>query len=312
MKSDFKRGMRRKIIKQKSAYTLTLPVKWVREHNLKGKDEIEIDEEAHALVIHSEKKPKTETVSLTLEESTLEYYRIMVENHYLKGFDVLNFKYTDSKALPVIQKVVSNLIGFEIVEQRKDFCKIAATTQPSTEQFSTLLNRCFNIISYTQNTVKEDISKLSFPHFFEIEGQSNDARRFLLFCTRALHKTNIANRRDESFMHLLLERLILIEHSHYYLYKKIYKIKNPKVRDEVKHFYNKSCEMFNLFREMFYKKELKNFTEINKDWEEMYFQKGHKLFEKCTKAESIIIFHSMQLSKLMFLVAQPNLALQKV
>src|SRR3990167_7250893 len=145
--------MRRKIIQQKSAYTLTLPVKWVRDHHLKGKDEVEVKEEAGSLIIHSEKKPAAETVSLILEKRTPEYYRIMVENHYLKGFDLLQVKYKDPRAFPIIQNVVSNLIGFEIVEQKEGFCTIAATTQPSTEQFSTLLNRCFNIISYSQSIV---------------------------------------------------------------------------------------------------------------------------------------------------------------
>ncbi len=302
--------MRRKIIQQKSAYTLTLPIKWVRDHHLEGKAEVEVEEEAEALVIRTEKKVIVETISLTLEKSTPEYYRIMIENHYLKGFDVLNCKITDVKAFSIIQKVVSNLIGFEIIEHREGFCKITATTQPSSEQFGTLLNRCFNIISYSQSLVKEDLARSSFPRLSEIEAQSDDARRFLLFCTRALHKGSITSRREESFLHLLLERLILIEHNHYYLYQKICKITKPKVRPEVKEFYSKACQMFDLFKEMFYKKDMSNFAEINKYWEEMYFHQGHNLFEKCTKEESIVIYHSMHLSKLIFLISQPNITRQ--
>ena len=304
--------MRRKIIKQKTAYTLTLPIEWVRDHNLEAKDEVEIEEQEDALVIRTEKKPEAETISLTLEESTPEYYRVMVENHYLKGFDILDLNYSDPRAFSIIQNVVSNLIGFEIVEQRNGFCRVATTTQPSSEQFGTLLNRCFNIISYSQNIVKQDIDKLSFSNLSEIEGQANDSRRFLLFCTRALHKTTITNRREESFMHLLLERLILIEHDHYYLYKKIYKSKNPKIRKEVKQFYSKVCEMFDLFKKMFYKKDLQNFAKINRYWDEMYFHEGPKLLEKCTKEESSIIYHSMHLSKLVFLIAQPNIVQQRI
>lgn len=303
--------MKRRIIKQKSAYTLTLPVKWIRDHHLQGKDEVEVDEEAETLIIRTEKRPISEAIAINLEESTPDYYRIMVENHYLKGYDVLNLRYADNNVFPIIQKVVSNLIGFEIVEQKERFCKIAATTQPSTDQFRTLLDRSFNIISYTQHTVHEDLEKLSFPHLTVIEGQSNEARRLLLFCTRALHKGTITSRREESFLHLLLEKLILIEHNHYYLYQKIVKIRNPKVRAEVKSFYGKAEKMFSLFREMFYQKSLHNFAVINKMWMEIYFQEGHKLFEKCTKEESIIIYHTMHLSKLIFLIAQPNLTQQR-
>lgn len=191
--------MKRRIIKQKTAYTLTLPINWIREHNIQPKDEIEVEEENDALVIRTEKKTKAEEINLSLEKSTPDYYRIMIENHYLKGYDVINLKFIDKKAFPIIQQIVSNLIGFEILEQKENSCKIAATSPPSAEQFKTLLNRCFNIITYTQNTVKKDISKGSFLNLTEIEGQSNDARRFLLFCTRALHKISIISRREESF-----------------------------------------------------------------------------------------------------------------
>ncbi|MFC2136438.1 AbrB/MazE/SpoVT family DNA-binding domain-containing protein [Bacteroidota bacterium] len=304
--------MKRRIIKQKTAYTLTLPVKWIREYNIQPKDEVELEEEQDSLVIRTEKRPKAEEISLTLEKSTSDYYRIMVENHYLRGYDIINIKFPEKKTFPIIQNAVSNLVGFEILEQKENSCKIGSTTPASAEQFKTLLNRCFNIITYTQDSVKEDIAKLSFPNLTEIEAQSNDARRFLLFCTRALHKTSIVSRRDESFMHLLLERLILIEHNHYYLYNKISKIKSLKIREEVKEIYNKAIEMFNLFKEMFHKKDLKNFATINKYWEEIYFKEGHKLLTKCTEEESIIIYHSMHLSKLLFLISQPNLVTLKI
>ena len=304
--------MKRRIIQQKSAYTITLPIGWIRDHHLDGKDEIELDEEADTLVIRTQKQPELQTISLTLENSTPEYYRIMVENHYLKGYDVLNLKFNEEQAFSIIQKIVSNLIGFEIVEHKHNFCKIASTAQPSAEQFNTLLQRSLNIITYTQEVVQEDIKKVSFLHRSEIETQSNDVRRFLLFCTRALHKTSITSRKEESFLHLLLERLILIEHNHYYLYQKISAIRNPKVRAEVKTLYYKVCSQFILFKEMFFKKDLCHFARINKEWEEIYFKKGHQLFEKCTKEESIIIYHSMYLSKLMFLISQPNLTMQQV
>lgn len=58
--------------------------------------------------------------------------------------------------------------------------------------------------------------------------------------------------------------------------------------------------MFNLFKEMFFKKDLKNFSTINEYWYDIYFKEGHDLLEKCTKEESIIIYHAMYLSKLLF------------
>ena len=304
--------MNRKIIKQKSAYTITLPVDWIRTHNLEAKDEISVEEESDAIILRTEKKVKNEEITLHLEKSTNDYYRIMIENHYLKGYDILNISYEDSKSIKYIQDIVSNLIGFEIIEQKENTCRIAITAQSSPEQFKTLLDRSFNIITYTQTKIVEDIEKNSFNNYPEIEKLSKDVRRFMLFCTRTLHKSSIVERREESFLHLLLERLILIEHDNYYLYQKIININKHKIRSDVKKIYTKSSHMFNLFREMFYKKNLKNFAKINMIWEEIYFNEGHKLFANCSEAESIIIYHSMHMAKLIFLIAQPNITMQKI
>ena len=43
--------MKRKIIKQKSAYTITLPIEWIRDNNLTGADEIEVTNQNNDLVI---------------------------------------------------------------------------------------------------------------------------------------------------------------------------------------------------------------------------------------------------------------------
>jgi len=304
--------MKRRIIKQQSAYTVTLPIKWIRDHNLNPKDEIDLQEEADSLVIRTEKQARAEEISFTLEKSTPDYYRIMIENHYLSGFDILHINFSDKRTFTLIQQVTSNLIGFEILEQKESSCKIGSTAPPSAEQFKTLLKRCFNILTYTQQKVKEDISNESFPNLKEIETQSDDARRFLLFCTRALHKVAITSRRQETFVHLLLERLILIEHNHYYLYKKISQLKKFKIRKEVKEIYNKAMDMFNIFKEMFHKNDLKNFAKINKYWDDIYFKEGHKLLNKCSEEESIIIYHAMHLSKLLFLISQPNVIMLKL
>ena len=92
----------------------------------------------------------------------------MIENHYLKGYDVINVTFEDEKAFSIIQQTVSNLIGFEILDQKERFCKIGSTSLPSTEQFTTLLGRCFNILTFTQETIKEDLNKLTFQKLTEI------------------------------------------------------------------------------------------------------------------------------------------------
>jgi len=307
--------MKRKLISQKTAYTLTLPIEWVRENNLTNADEVDLSIENNSIIISTEKKSKLESTSIDLKDTDNAYIRIMIENPYLKGFDIIQLNYLNSRQFDIIQEVVSNLIGVEIVEQRKDHCKIAQTASPTKDEFETILRRVFNIIKYTNNLIIDDIENGVLNNLNKVDKQTNDVRRFLLFCTRTLHKLNLTSRKNESFYHLLLERLILIQHNQYYLYSKIYdKIgsKRLNISEKVIPNLKLSFEMFDIFTDMFYKKDFANFKKINKYWNKLYFNKTQELFINCNFEESVIIYHTMYLSKLIFLISQPGEVLVKL
>lgn len=205
--------------------------------------------------------------------------------------------------------MVSNLIGIEIIDQNPTYCRISQTAQPTKEEFKTILRRIFNIIKYTNQVIIEDLTKSDFKNLDLIEKQTKDVRRFALFCTRTLHKIFLVERKEESFLHLLLERLILIQHNQLYLYQKIIdQLKNKKSNINLKtiKYLEEAFEMFDIFTEMFYKKDFSKFKIINKFWKEIYFNKTQELFKEKTIEEKIIIYHLMYLSKQIFLIAQPG------
>jgi len=297
--------MKRKLIKQKSAYTITLPIEWIRENNLEAKDEIELDREKDSLILSSKAKSQNKEIKIDLEKGTEDYYRIMIEGPYLRGYDKMTLILPDEKQINQIQKIVSNLIGFEITNQKEKLIEITQTAEPTEEQFKNLFERTINIIDYTQETLKESFEKNSFKELEEIKSQKDDARRFLLFCTRTLYKKRITTREDETFMHLLLERLILIEHNYSYLYEMLSKISKPKILNKSKDLLETTTEMFNLFKKMLFKKQIKNFSKINELWKKIYFSTP----KSETKEEEIINYHLKYLSKLIFLISQPNLTI---
>ena len=296
--------MQRRIIKQKTAYTITLPIKWVRNYNINEKREINIKEEGNKLILSTSNKAKPEKVDLKLENSEEHYCRIMIENHYLKGFDVINISFLNKDALSLIQTIVTNLIGVEIVKQNKTSCIISQTAMPTIKEFKSLFNRVKSIIIYTLQITEESIKGNVYDGLDEIEQLTKDARRFLLFLTRTIHKHTIIEKNDESFMHLLLERMILIQHNQLYMYQKLAKLQTKFINNKIEESFKKSKELFLTFVKQFHKQDMKEFSKISKDWKELYF--NHKLFVGCTEEESIILYHSMHLAKLVFLIAQPN------
>ncbi len=307
--------MIRKLIKQKTAYTITLPIDWIRDNNLKNSDTIDITLENNSLIINTEKKPKLESISIDLKDVESTYVRIMIENPYLKGYDVIRVNYNNLKVFYKIQEIVSNLIGVEIVDQYKTYCKIAQTAAPTKDEFETILRRVFNIIKYTNNLILDDFNSGILNNLDKIDKQTKDVRRFLLFCKRTLHKISLVSRKEESFCHLLLERLILIQHNQNYLYSKICNelgSKKINVRKSILNNLEDTFDIFDVFIEMFYKKDLSNFKLINSHWNNIYFKKSQNLFINCNYEESVIIYHTMHLSKLIFLISQPAEVLVKI
>lgn len=300
--------MRRKIIKQKTAFTLTLPIKWIREHKIDVNGELDIEEEGNKLILSAENKAKPEEISLNLVNSEMEYCRIMIENHYLKGYDILYVSFHDANVMPVIQNIVSNLTGIEVVKQNKNSCVISQTAMPTTDEFKSLFNRCISILSYTLQIVEESITANTYDRIDEINQLTKDARRFLLFLTRTIHKHAIIEKNDESFMHLLLERFILIQHNQMYMYQKLSNLRTRFVNKKIEKTFLKAKNSFLTFIKQLHTQDISYFGSISKDWTDIYF--NHKLFIGCSEEESIILYHSMYLSKLVFLISQPSLTEQ--
>ncbi|NQZ84088.1 MAG: hypothetical protein HRU03_00045 [Nanoarchaeales archaeon] len=299
--------MKRKIIKQKSAYTITLPIEWIRDNNLTGADEIEVTNQNNDLNISTSKNNKKIISKLELKTGSEHYHRILIENEYLKGCDIIKIKYSNQDTFKTIHNIVSNLIGFEIIEQKENYCELLQTAMPTEDEFSRILNRLVNIVKYLGDFVHKKIKENDFEDMFEIKKIISDIRRFSLFCRRTIHKKNIVTRTEQVFLDLLLERLVITSYHHYFMYEKINQnIGNDTISKKVIDFYLESFETYNLFLKMFFKQDSSSFDLINQMWEKIYFKTGPELLLNVNKKESIIIFHSMNYAYETFLMAQPN------
>lgn len=69
--------------------------------------------------------------------------------------------------------------------------------------------------------------------------------------------------------------------------------------------------MFVLFEKMFTSKDHSDFHKINDIWDDVYFSRGHSLSVRCNKKESIVVFHSISVAKITWLICQPNTVMLK-
>ncbi|MEK6959794.1 MAG: hypothetical protein AABX47_01355 [Nanoarchaeota archaeon] len=304
--------MRRKIIKQKSAYTITLPIRWVRENHLEKAGELDLVEEDVGLLILAKKRQAQTKSVLDLKKGIPHYYRILIENEYLRGTSEIMIRYDQPEAMRVIRETVSNLIGFEILDEGKGTCRVGQTAMPTPQEFRAILRRLLNVIDYARDLILRDLRAQQFSNLSEITRLEDDTRRYSLFCRRVLHSQSVVSRTDESLWDLLLERLVITAYDHYFMYEKLSReTDRSRISDRVIRFYERASSMFVLFEKMFTIKDTSGFHKINDIWEEAYFRSGHSLSVRCNKKESIVVFHSISLAKMTWLISQPNTVLLK-
>ncbi len=193
--------MKRKIVAQgNQSLTLTLPIKWIREQQIKAGDEVAVDQRGGELVIGKEGPKKGGTVKITVTPATnnAKLLRSLIFGAYRSGadeiaidFEALELVDRDMgkvKTIKYIQDTVNLLIGVSIVEQTKNFCKIKDVTGASEEEFDTILRRTFLLIlSIGEQSLKafEEKDKEAFE---DVPLIYDSIRKFTEYCMRLLSK----------------------------------------------------------------------------------------------------------------------------
>lgn len=160
--------MKRKIVAQgNQSLTLTLPIKWVREQQLKPGEEIEVSQQGSELILSKEgrKKGGTVRISVTAATNNSKLLRSLILGAYRSGADEIEVRFETLelidrdlgrvKTIKYVQDMVNTLIGVSIVEQTKNFCRIKDITGSSEEEFDNIFRRTFLLIlSIAEQSIK--------------------------------------------------------------------------------------------------------------------------------------------------------------
>ncbi len=145
--------------KERSSYTITLPIEWVKKYSLEKSRQVDLSITWSALVIKPEgiEKTKATVDAKVLRHSLTRVIQIL----YKKGVDEIKLINADTKQTTEIYDIISNrCIGYEIIEHKKDVLIIKDIAKEASENFETLLRRCFLlIIEMSKEQDKELIKK---------------------------------------------------------------------------------------------------------------------------------------------------------
>lgn len=282
--------MKRKIIKQGGGgFTIYLPKKWVDENNLTQKNEIEIEELGRDLIIHPTKSHKIFETKISLTSSTESSIRAIITSIYRKGYERIEVTFKNKEQFGILKEILkTKLIGFEIIKREGNKCVIENITEPSKEQFETILKKIFLNIDELFLITKErlNIEKQEIQEdYHEIEER---IMKYDNFCRRIILKERIITSTPELFWSFL--SLVMYANRELYHLNNIIK-KKIQPSKELIEIFNGAYKIFKLVERVYFKKEIEKLEEVHKIEKELIYKKVYKFLETEKGEENKIVYH---------------------
>jgi len=179
--------MRRKVIKQANqAYTITLPIDWVRENEIDKTRELEIETHEKTITLTNPGKTARKKVVInTTGASVQEMYRI-INALYAKGIDEIEL--TTDECTSKISEALNNTIGYALVSKEKDTFIIKDIGGTTHENLDEIFKRTFQMILSFFSSAIEDIFKENEETLPGLKARDREINKFAHYLQRAINK----------------------------------------------------------------------------------------------------------------------------
>ncbi len=199
--------MKRRIIRLgASTQVVSLPKRWTTRYGLKAGDELDVEERGRQLSIATGK-------DLSLEKSSVDITNLVplhnfgIAGLYLRGLDEVEVKSEKPELIARLSEhPVSQLVGFEVVEQAKNRALLKDVSGTKEIDISGILRRIFLLVlSLHEEMLKAAKAKeTKLDHILSIDLNVN---RFCFLCLRLLNKRGAPDYRHTPVLYYLVTQL---------------------------------------------------------------------------------------------------------
>ena len=176
--------MKRKIIQQaKQAYTITLPIEWIKSSKLKVGDEVEIVSNGRDLIIKTDNKQFGGGIKIDAKNMNNRILYNYLNAAYSGGFDQVEIISPDLE-IPDLNQ----MMGYAIVNQKKDACTIKDISGSTFENLEDIFKQVFQTVLSFYEFAIEDISKEKKGVTSTIRKKDDDINKYTLFLERSMIK----------------------------------------------------------------------------------------------------------------------------
>lgn len=248
--------MRRRLIKQgMGGLTVSLPIKWIRQRNLKAGDEIDIDEDADRLVLagigETSKKKK-----IYMLHDNKELLRTLLSAYYRQGYYEIILEFHEKQPFKLMQETVESLRGYDIISQEKNLCTIRDMSREEHESSSALTTRLFQQVNLFYDEIRQAVTTGTCEYDLEILRKNIMKNRD--YAQRIIKIEN----KDYSYeLYVLVLAIEKISGEYYYLSKHKYPAEKLNQLSKLQELFK---EAYNIFNEKNFSKAALFYLKIRK------------------------------------------------
>ena len=181
--------MKRKIIKQAGqAYTLTLPIDWIRNNKLDEKSEVDVAVSGKTLLVNTNNQTLGGKISMNVEEIDSNRTIYMILNAlYAKGVDEIEL-ISSKEITPLLTEAANNLLGFALISREKERYTIKDISPSNYSNIDEIFKRVFQIVLLFYEDATGDIIEHKGQTLDGLQKRDLEVNKFCLLLQRAINK----------------------------------------------------------------------------------------------------------------------------
>ena len=312
--------MKRKVIQiANSTQLVSLPRKWSQKYNIQKGDELDVEEQGDKIIVGTEKTLEAGNVEIDITglDRTSTLYCILAL--YKIGYDEITIKFEEpfthhyrvnekKKVISVLHEIANRLSGFEIIQQKENFCVIKQMSEPSKKEFEVALRRVFLLLIDASKDLLDAAKNKDMVLADTIEEKHDTVMTFTSYCLRLLNKVGYDNYKKTIILYHIVSNLDKIVDVLKYSARDLIAFRFT-LNKESKKILEDIDKSISMYYDFFYKFDIKRIQTLYEN-RDMMLKSIRRLAKKCTPMEILYLTNMSSLLELITDISEARVGLE--
>jgi phosphate uptake regulator len=190
---SLKTTMIRKVIKQAGqAYTITLPIEWVRENNIAKHPEVNLSVQDKSIIVSNTHEVSIRRASLKIDNSDRFLLGRRIQALYAKGIDEIEIISKDDISSEIVD-ILTEVIGYALVSQNKNTYIVKDIGGGNYSDLDEIFKRVFQMVLMFYDSAINDMFGKEVQTKDGLNSRDMEINKFCFFLERAINKMSYSD-----------------------------------------------------------------------------------------------------------------------